>query len=79
MIPTTINSALYSKIVDNRLVGLCATFFDDTLQAGDAKYQEITKMSLQKFKCRDHEYDKTQLSGVEIDTLKDELQVHQSR
>ena len=31
MIPTTIDPALYSKIVDNRLIRLCATFVDDTL------------------------------------------------
>ena len=79
MIPTTIDPALYSKIMDNRLIGLCTTFVDDTLQAGDVKYQAITKMTLQKFKCKDREYDKTQFSGVEIDTLKDEFQVHQSR
>ena len=79
MKPTTLDPALYAKKMHEKLKGLCATCVDDTLQAGDKEYQEMTKMTLEKFKCRERGFDNVQFSGVEIDSYPDEFRVHQTR
>lgn len=61
---TTGDGALIFKLLDNRLQGLCATFVDDTLQAGNTKFQDLANNTLQRFQCRDREWDNTEFSGV---------------
>ena len=79
MVPTTLDPALYSMKIQDALMGLCATYVDDTLQAGNTMYQEMTKLTLQKFKCREREFDNVKFAGIEIDTVDDGFHVHQTR
>ena len=77
MKPCVCDPALYGMKIEEKLLGLCATCVDDALQAGNDKYQEITKATLQKFKCRDREFDDVKFSGIEIDSFDGEFRVHQ--
>ena len=77
MKPCVCDPALYGMKINEKLLGLCATCVDDALQAGNGKYREITKATLQKFKCRDREFDDVKFSGIEIDSVDDEFRVHE--
>ena len=77
MKPCVCDPALYGMMTNAKWLGLCATCADDALQAGNDKYQEITKATLQKFKFRDREFDNVKFSGIEIAFLGDEFRVHQ--
>ena len=77
MRPCVCDPALYGMKIDEKLLGLCTTCVDDALQAGNDKYQAITKATLQKFKCRDREFDEVKFSGIEIDSVVDEFRAHQ--
>jgi hypothetical protein len=42
---------LFFKYIGNRLIGMCATYVDDTLQAGDSKFVKLSEETLRKFQC----------------------------
>ena len=73
------DAALFYKKLGEELIGTCATYVDDSLHAGNEKYQEITKITEEKFKCKNREYDDLQFSGLEIETKNNEFCAHQKR
>ena len=73
------DGALFFKHLDDKLKGLCATYVDDTLQAGDRDFQKLTENTLRKFECGKREWDNTEFAGVQIETLPEEFQIYQTR
>jgi Reverse transcriptase (RNA-dependent DNA polymerase) len=71
--------ALFFKIIQEKLSGLCATYVDDTLQAGDLKFVELSGLTQRRFQCRLREWSNVQFAGVEIEIKESELVVHQQR
>lgn len=76
---TTGDGALFFKHLDKKLQGVCATFVDDTLQAGNKEFQDLADNTLRRFQCREREWDNTEFSGVEIETHENEFHVHQNK
>jgi hypothetical protein len=66
-------------MLDSKLQGMCATYVDDALHAGNKVYKEITEKTMKRFKCRDKEMDDVTSAGVEIYTGTDGFQPHQQR
>jgi hypothetical protein len=60
--------AMFFKMLDSKLQGMCATYVDDALHAGSKVYEGITEKTIKRFKCRDKEMDKVTFAGVEINT-----------
>jgi hypothetical protein len=58
---------------------MCATYVDDTLQAGDSQFVKLSEETLRNFQCRDREWSNVQFAGVEIDTRTSEFVIHQKR
>ena len=73
------DASLYYKTVQNKLIGICATYVDDTLHAGTEDYSKICAKTEERFKCKKREWDKTQFAGVQIDSLKDHLKCTKKR
>jgi hypothetical protein len=71
--------AMFFKMLDNKLQGICATYVDDALHAGSMVYEEIREKTMKRFKCRDKEMDNVTFAGVEKNTGTDGLQLHQQR
>jgi Reverse transcriptase (RNA-dependent DNA polymerase) len=60
--------AMFFKMLDSKLQGMCATYVDDALHAGNKVYEGITEKTMKRFKCRDKEMDNVTFAGVEIKT-----------
>lgn len=73
------DAALFFKSVGGKLSGLCATYVDDSLHAGDKAYCNLAKVTEEKFECKPREYDKMQFSGGEIEKWEDGFHTHQMR
>jgi hypothetical protein len=65
---TTGDPALFFKNIQEKLDGLCATYVDDALQAGDQKFVELSELSQRRFQCRPRDWNNFQFVGVEIET-----------
>jgi hypothetical protein len=52
---TTGVPALFFKSIEETLSGLCATYVDDTLQAGDKRFVELSELKQRRFQCRPRE------------------------
>jgi hypothetical protein len=76
---TTGDIALFFKIIQEKLGGLCATYVDDTLQAGDQTFVELSELTQRRFQCRPREWNNIEFAGVEIETKESEFVVHQQR
>jgi hypothetical protein len=76
---TTRDPALFFKSIEEKLSGLCATYVDDILHAGDQKLVELSKITQRRFQCRPREWNNVQIAGVEIETKESEFVVHQQR
>lgn len=71
------DTALFYKSSEAGLAGLCTTYVDDALYAGNKTFEETTKKTEQKFKCKKREYDNLQFSGLKIETKENMFLVHQ--
>jgi hypothetical protein len=71
--------AMFFKMLDSKLQGMCATYVDDTLHVGSKVYEGITEKTMKRFKCCDKEMDTVPFAGVEINTGTDGFQRHQQR
>jgi Reverse transcriptase (RNA-dependent DNA polymerase) len=76
---TTGDPALFFKNIQEKLSGLCATYVDDTLQAGDQKFVELSELTQMRFQCRPREWNNVEFAGVEIEAKESEFVVHQQR
>lgn len=45
--------ALFYKVDNQKRIGVCTTYVDDTLDARNVDYADIGKESELKFKCKD--------------------------
>jgi hypothetical protein len=70
---------MFFKMIDCKLQGICATYVDDALHAGNTVYEGIAEMTMKRFKCRDTEMDNVTFAGVEIRTGTDGFELHQQR
>jgi hypothetical protein len=43
--------AMFFKMLDNKLQGVCATYMDDALHTGSKVYEGITEKTMKRFKC----------------------------
>jgi hypothetical protein len=68
--------AMFFKMLESKLQGMCATYVD---HAGSKVYEGITEKTMKRFKCRDKEMDNITFAGVEINTGTDGFQLHQQR
>ena len=71
------DAALFFKTAGEELLGLCATYVDDALHAGDKEYSDMSKKTEKTFKCRPRERDNVQFAGVEIESKGEENKIHQ--
>jgi Reverse transcriptase (RNA-dependent DNA polymerase) len=62
-----------------KLIGLCAAYVDDTLQAGNSDFIKLSEQSINKFQCRPREWNNVQFAGVEIESKESEIIMHQCR
>lgn len=46
------DAALCYKMLEDTLVGLCATYVDDTLHTGNERYAGLCKETEKNFKCK---------------------------
>jgi len=76
---TVSDGAFFFRKVREKLSGLCATYVDDSLQAGDDFYSKLSEKTLSKFECREREWDHVQFAGVQIETKDKEFVIHQKR
>jgi hypothetical protein len=76
---TTGDPALFSKNIQEKLSGLCARYVNDTLQAGDQKFVELSELTQRRFQCRPREWNNVEFAAVEIETKESEFVVHQQR
>jgi hypothetical protein len=67
------------KSIEEKLSGLCVTYVDDTLQAGDQKIVKLSELTQRRFQCWPREWNTVQFAGVEIETKESEFVVHQQR
>jgi Reverse transcriptase (RNA-dependent DNA polymerase) len=79
MMQTAGDPAMFFKMLDSKLQGMCSTHVDDALHAGNKVYEEITEKTMKRFKCRDKEIYNVTFAGVEINTGTDGYQLHQQR
>ena len=61
------DAALFLKHIGGNLEGMCRTYVDDILHAGTEKYQYLIKITEEKFKCKEREYDKFKFSGLQTE------------
>jgi hypothetical protein len=71
--------AMFFKMIDSKLQGMCATYVDDALHAENVVNKEITEKTTKRFKCRYKEMDNVTFAGVEINTGTDWFQLSQRR
>ena len=71
------DSAFFFKRIREKLTGLCANCFDDSLQAGTDKFCHQAKYVESKFKYQPRDYDNVHFAGIEIESTPYEFQVHQ--
>lgn len=71
------DAALFFKSFGNKLAGICSTYVDDTLHAGNEKYCECSKFTEKKFQCKRRDWDKLQFASVQIEKTIEGFQVHQ--
>ena len=78
MHPSVGDPALFYRHTDAQLHGLCATYVDDMLQAGDDLFQKETQKTGQKFEYRDLEPDNVVFAGLSISSIENtEYTIHQ--
>lgn len=73
----TSGSALFFKTFGNNLIGLSATYFDDTPHAGNYQYYQISKLTEQKFNCIPRQWNTVNFSWVQIEKLGTRIEMHQ--
>jgi Reverse transcriptase (RNA-dependent DNA polymerase) len=73
------DTALLFKRKGDKLIGLCASYVDDTLQAGNSDFIKLSEQTINKFKCRPREWNNVQFAGVEIESKDSEIIMHQRR
>jgi hypothetical protein len=61
---TVADPAMFFKMLDKTLQGMCATYVDDALHTGSKVYEGITEKSMKRFKCRDKEIYNVTFAGV---------------
>ena len=52
---------------------------DDTLNAGDGRFEKLTEKTAERFQCRKKELDNIQFAGIEIEKSRDGFLVHQKQ
>lgn len=77
MKPCIRDSAVYFKQNGNKLIGLCATYVDNTLHAGNKKYSKLSKQRETEFTCKIGAWDNLQFSDLHIRTCGKESRLSQ--
>ena len=62
------DEAVFYKMMKNSLAGLCATYVDDILQAGNEEFSQLMKKTEEKFQCKSRDYDNVQFAGIEVES-----------
>lgn len=71
---------LFFRYVNNTLQGMVATHVDDTLSAGNKTFQEMSKITSQRFYSKPRNYDTLSFAGVTIETREDRSRImHQAQ
>jgi hypothetical protein len=78
MCTTTLEPAFFYRREYGCLKGITATYVD-LLQAGDSDFQKLSERTVKKFICRELEWDNTQFSGIEMESVSNGFRVHQKR
>jgi hypothetical protein len=73
--------AFFYKHIKGKLAGLCCSYVDDCLQAGDNEFETLADKTTKRFDCRPREYDHTTHVGMEVEACKDGkgFQLHQRK
>lgn len=69
---TTNDAAFSLKSLGDKLSGLCVTYVDDLLQAGDKDFAKLAEKTEKRFKCKPREWDSFQFSGMQLETTESE-------
>jgi hypothetical protein len=67
MTQTVTDGSLFFLRIAENLIGMSATYVDDTLRAGSPSFVEIAKATGQKFQSRSPTFQKIKFAGLEID------------
>lgn len=62
------DAEIFFKHIEKKLIGMCATYVEDSLHSGKDEYSKISNLTERKFQCkpREWEWDNIQFSGVQI-------------
>jgi hypothetical protein len=63
---TTCGDPASFKSISSQLSGLCATYVDASLHSGNREYQLSSEQTMNKFACREHQWDNVTFAGMEI-------------
>jgi hypothetical protein len=67
MTPTVTDGSLFFLRLAENLIGMSATYVDDSLRAGTPAFLKIAKATGEKFQSRQPMYEKVKFAGLEID------------
>lgn len=65
---TACDLSLFFKQLSGTLHGIVATHVDDTLSAGDKKFEQDTRITARRFDAKPREYETLNFAGVSIET-----------
>ena len=71
------DGALLYNTMEISLSGLCATYVEDILQAGNDEFSDLVKKTEETFQCKRRNYDNVQFAGIEIETNENGFHIHQ--
>ena len=69
--------ALFYKTMKNAFSGLCATYVDDVLQAGNDEFSHLVEKTEEIFQCKSTDYDNLQFAGIEVESKDTGFEVQQ--
>lgn len=73
----TLDDAFYYKRKSGNLIGLCATYVDDSLHVGTEEYCKLCEETEKRFSCKSREWNNVQFAGIQIEKTEDDFIAHQ--
>lgn len=65
MVPSYLDPAFLFKVVQGTLTGLVWSYIDGTISTGDKEFQELSKVTEEKFESKSREYINLKFPGME--------------
>ncbi len=78
MTTSTADPSLFVKYENGKLIGVIATYVDDSLICGTDKFMEMTNATLKKFDSREREMAPTKFAGVLVSISNEGVTLNQS-